>query len=320
MMTEHSNSTFSDLLNHYYGLLHIFFNSNERLYWLYLLTYIIFAFGIYFTLNRNVSGFFRFLFPPQIYKHQSTKIDLYILLLQPIFLVLWVIPVSVIVSLLIAVTIQSGLDFIMVSPNLVPNHYVYIVFSILWIIVYDFGQYISHYWQHKNPVLWEFHKIHHSAEVLNPLTAYRFHPLDYCFTSVIVACFTGIIVALFSWIYGQEPMIISVLKMHVVLFLFYLIGYNFRHSHIKFVYPKWLQYILVCPSQHQIHHSVEPKHWDKNMGYVFAFWDWLFGTLYIAKKTDVYEYGLSKTPDTTYRSIWNVYVQPFKNIIKILKK
>jgi sterol desaturase/sphingolipid hydroxylase (fatty acid hydroxylase superfamily) len=56
------------------------------------------------------------------------------------------------------------------------------------------------------------------------------------------------------------------------------------------------------------------------MGYIFAFWDYFFGTLYIAQHDDVYEYGLSKTPDDTYRSLFNIYVQPFKNIIEILKK
>ena len=42
----------------------------------------------------------------------------------------------------------------------------------------DFGFFFGHYLGHKVPLLWEFHKVHHSAEVLSPLTNYRFHPLD----------------------------------------------------------------------------------------------------------------------------------------------
>jgi sterol desaturase/sphingolipid hydroxylase (fatty acid hydroxylase superfamily) len=280
----------------------------------------LFALAIYWVSHKKILGFLGFLFPKEIYTHQSTKIDIYILLLQPIALVLLIYPAGIIATVLIAVMLKAGLNLIAASPNLPFTTSAYVVYNIVWILVYDFAQYIGHYLEHKFPVLWEFHKIHHSAKVLNPATAYRFHPIDYCFVNIVISSLTGIVTAFFSWGYGTDITIMSVFQMHIVLFLFYLIGYNFRHSHIKFVYPKWLQYILICPSQHQIHHSVEPKHWDKNMGYVFAFWDYFFGTLYIAKTEDVYEYGLSKTQDNTYDSLANIYIQPFKNIIDQSKK
>jgi len=315
-----NNSVFSHLLDEYHKLPFIFYDSTERLYVLYLLTYFLIALGIYCVSYKKILGFLGFLFPQKIYTHQSTKVDFYIILLQPISLVLLIYPLGLIATVLTAVSVKSGLNLLFTSPHWAITTGSFGVYNFLWILAYDFAQYIAHYWEHKSPVLWEFHKIHHSAKVLNPMTAYRFHPFDHCFVSCIVSIFTGVVTAIFSWVYNQEITIISVFQMHIVLFLFYLIGYNFRHSHIKLVYPVWLQYILICPSQHQIHHSIEEKHWDKNMGYVFAFWDYLFGTLYIAQKDDVYEYGLSKDADDTYDHLPNIYLQPFKNIIEMLRK
>ncbi len=320
MDTQNIIHFFDNLTLEYCRIILLPFLSGERLFFLYILTFILMACVIFFKKNHTLAGFFKFLLPKEIYTHQSTKIDIYLIFFSPFFNILLLTPLTVLATLWIAHGIMALLDSAFMSPMLEINAYSYIIYSILWIIFYDFGQYIAHYWEHKFPILWEFHKIHHSAEVLNPATAYRFHPCDMAFTSVVITACTSIITGLFSWLYGQELTFISILNMHCIIFLFYFCGYHFRHSHIKVIYPRWLQHILICPSQHQIHHSVEKKHWDKNIGYIFSVWDWLFGTLYIATHDEEYHYGLSKDQDATYRSLYHVYTVPFKNIFKILKQ
>ena len=43
--------------------------------------------------------------------------------------------------------------------------------------------------------------------------------------------------------------------------------------------------LLQSPAHHQIHHSANPAHFDKNLGFALALWDWAFGTLAIPPKT-----------------------------------
>ena len=45
------------------------------------------------------------------------------------------------------------------------------------------------------------------------------------------------------------------------------------HSSLKLIYPKPISFFLMSPSLHWIHHSKNPDHYDKNMGFIFPFWD-----------------------------------------------
>ena len=48
--------------------------------------------------------------------------------------------------------------------------------------------------------------------------------------------------------------------------------------------PAALGRIFVSPAHHQVHHSGNPKHFNKNFGSCLALWDWMFGTLYVPEK------------------------------------
>ena len=77
-------------------------------------------------------------------------------------------------------------------------------------------------------------------------------------------------------------------------FIFLLFGANLRHSHVKLRYPKIIEYLLISPYQHQIHHSDNPKHFNKNMGSKLAIWDWMFGTLVLSKSASKIKFGIGK--------------------------
>ena len=47
-------------------------------------------------------------------------------------------------------------------------------------LAYELGYWLNHYVPHRVPFLWEFHKVHHSATVLTPLTNFRVHPVYMC--------------------------------------------------------------------------------------------------------------------------------------------
>jgi sterol desaturase/sphingolipid hydroxylase (fatty acid hydroxylase superfamily) len=67
-------------------------------------------------------------------------------------------------------------------------------------------------------------------------------------------------------------------------------GY-YIHSSVRLSYGP-LNYLIVTPQNHRLHHSIEPEHIDRNFGERLAIWDWIFGTLY--KDFSVY-------PDTGVR-------------------
>ena len=80
----------------------------------------------------------------------------------------------------------------------------------------------------------------------------------------------------------------------VFTFIFFLYGANLRHPHVKQKYPHFLEYLFISPYQHQIHHSSNTAHFNKNMGSRFAIWDWFFGTLVLSKKVKKIRFGKEK--------------------------
>ena len=59
-----------------------------------------------------------------------------------------------------------------------PSWTTLVVFTLLLQLVTDFTSYLMHLAQHRVPALWAFHRVHHSALVLNPFSNYREHPID----------------------------------------------------------------------------------------------------------------------------------------------
>ena len=86
--------------------------------------------------------------------------------------------------------------------------------------------------------------------------------------------------------------LITVFGASVGVVLFHSLGSNLRHSHIKIRYPKFVERILISPGQHQIHHSVEQQHYDKNFGVALAIWDLMFGSLAFSEKKE-HKFGLN---------------------------
>ena len=96
--------------------------------------------------------------------------------------------------------------------------------------------------------------------------------------------------------------------------IFHSLGSNLRHSHVKIRYPKIIERILISPGQHQIHHSTEKKHFDKNFGVAFAIWDLMFGSLVLSEKAS-HKFGL-KTQFGSKQGIMHLYIEPFKVALK----
>ncbi|NND48892.1 MAG: sterol desaturase family protein [Rhizobiales bacterium] len=185
-----------------------------------------------------------------------------------------------------------------------------VAFSIFSLLLLDFGKYFGHALLHWVPVFWEFHKPHHSAQVLTPLTTYRIHPLEHIVSSTVSGLCVGAATAVGVFTFGAMISPISIFGFNVGVFLFYVVGANLRHSHVWIPYPQWLSRILISPAQHQIHHSSLPEHHDRNFGSIFAIWDLMFHTLYVPAEREKLRFGLSEGEDRDYENVRNLYVVP----------
>lgn len=181
----------------------------------------------------------------------------------------------------------------------------------------DFSSFLVHVWFHRFPFLWEFHKVHHSAEVMTPVTVLRMHPIDDIVTMLVGGVFVGATDATLRVCVAPNFSLVGLYGIAIFTFLFYVFGYNLRHSHIWVSYGPALSRIFISPAQHQIHHSKAKRHWDKNFGFMFAFWDWMFGSLYVPKEQETLEFGLGTTEDGEYSSVLRLYGLPF---VKLYRK
>lgn len=200
----------------------------------------------------------------------------------------------------------------------------YVEINAAWLAIYtlfslaalDFGYYIGHYISHRVRLFWELHKVHHSAQVLTPVTLFRLHPLDLMLVNFCRGLGIGVSVSVGQFMFSESIGVLTILGVNVGTFLFSIVGANLRHSHIWLAYPRWLSYIFISPAMHQIHHSSLVQHHDRNFGSIFALWDWMFGTLYIPEKHETLQFGLYKNEDRDYGTVASLYVVPLVKIGK----
>ncbi|MGI9381308.1 MAG: creatininase family protein [Methyloligellaceae bacterium] len=297
---------------------------NQRIHILYLLSAFVLAFVSYLSLRAleankrpdNVQqSFLKYVFDVRVYMHRSSIQD------YKYFLINGFIYYGILTQLLIGMPTFSNLFIELLESGLGPmttplfevTPFWVVCYTLVAVLTFDFAVYLLHYLHHRFSFFWEFHKVHHSAEELNPMTLFRMHPVDLFLTGLGVTVLSAFAYALFFYMSGKELSPYTLLNLNVVVFAFYIMGYNLRHSHIWLNYPTWLSYVFISPAQHQIHHSRDPIHFDKNLGLIFSFWDYLFGTLYIPRRYEKLSFGLNEHEPNPYDSVVDLYVVPIRN-------
>ncbi len=151
-------------------------------------------------------------------------------------------------------------------------------------MAFEFSYWFDHFLSHKIPFLWEFHKVHHSATVLTPFANYRVHPVDTIvymnILSVVVGSATGVVLYFAGIEFAMACSAIS-----GILYAIYMALWgHLQHSQFWLALTGIPGRLVLSPAHHQIHHSSDPVHFDKNFGASLALWDWLFGTLHIPRR------------------------------------
>ena len=258
----------------------------------------------------------KYIFDKKAIFSTSSKSDIKLFLINRVF-VLFVSPLLV-TQLAIATIIYhflkslTWLDIGMFSDT--PKLFIILSFTAFIFILDDFTKFIIHRWMHKWTILWSLHKVHHSATTLTPLTIYRTHPLEGVIFTLRGSFTQGISISTFVFFFGNSVDLFTIIGVNIFIFSFNVAGANLRHSHIGIQYWKWLEYILISPAQHQLHHSVAQKHYDKNFGATLALWDWIFGSLHHSENTETLSLGVTDKEILAPHSLYTLYVSPITEI------
>ena len=151
----------------------------------------------------------------------------------------------------------------------------------------DFAGYWMHRWEHQINFLWNRHIIHHSSEEFNLSCALRQS------ISQVFSIFA--ILMLPAALLGVPAKVVAIVA---PLHLFAQFWYHTR----LIGKMGWLEYILVTPSHHRVHHAINPEYLDRNFSQVFIIWDKIFGTFQPELKEIPPVYGV-KRPAKTWNPI-----------------
>lgn len=260
---------------------------------------------------------FTFVFPPAFYLHCSSRMDFVNFVIARIFTFSLV---AVVTGITIGRIQYQGL---MPGSGIDPfgSHVVPLAISQTLIILFasDSGSFFSHILMHKTKLLWNFHSVHHSAEVLTPFTFDRNHPIDVLITQSVIAVFTigGTMLAMFV---GNGVLVPDIALLALIFGALTAIHAMVSHSHFWVDFGRF-NAIIMSPTLHQIHHSAEERHLDVNFANWFPMWDWLFGTLYLPKTRERFDVGMNsfdigaKNP---HRTVATFYGRPITGFVRDL--
>ncbi|NJN33532.1 MAG: sterol desaturase family protein [Saprospiraceae bacterium] len=155
----------------------------------------------------------------------------------------------------------------------------------LCFIVDDFCYYWGHRMTHQVNVAWSSHVVHHHSEEMNFSVALRQSWFQGIWTAPLY-----IPMALL----GFSPTDLVIAHGFNLLYQYWV--------HTEMIDKLgFLEYFMVTPSHHRVHHGRNPKYIDKNHGGVFIVWDKLFGTFQAEEERPVY--GTTK-PLSSWNPVW----------------
>ena len=311
-----------ELFNDYFlSLLNEIANPQKRVFVGYLLSAVVIALlWLCVAEKLSLKTAARKIFDKRIWFSRSSIADFKIILINRVIMsagaatIVSQLTISTILyNLLHEQTLIQPLAFHAMSAGMVA-----ILFTAFFFIFDDFSRFFVHRLMHKIPFLWAFHQVHHSAETMTPFTIFRTHPIEGVIFILRTSIVQGVAISAFIFLFGSKVDLVTVFGASVGVVIFHSLGSNLRHSHIKIRYPKIVERIFISPGQHQIHHSTEKKHFDKNFGVAFAIWDLMLGSLAFSEKAS-HKFGL-KTKFGSKQSMMHLYVEPFKLAINSLQR
>lgn len=130
------------------------------------------------------------------------------------------------------------------------------------LLIFDVCSYWAHRVSHFNRFFWATHVVHHTADHYNLTVSFRLSWVQHLKLIFFVpVCLMGF-----------HPVIVFIVNQIAVLFQFW------QHTEYIKKLPRPIEWLIVTPSNHRVHHGSDEKYLDKNFGVILVIWDKLFGT------------------------------------------
>jgi len=300
------------------------FGTDSRFHWTGLAAFLILGVALFVVHKRrdpdDASSLATFLFPGDLYRTASSWLDVKVYFagrfIKPAINA-FALPLNAVVMAACAGLVFSG-DADPEASTLGAGSIV--AATLLVALVNDLSYYVAHRVSHESAWLWPFHKLHHSAEVLTPITAKRNHPVFDLLRAVIGIVMTAPISGIIFGLFGVIEFT-TIFGVTLLIALMNVTGGALRHSHIWLDFGPVLDRIFISPAQHQIHHSLDPRHHDKNYGLTLAIWDWMFGTLYVPSGREALSFGVADSDGTpepqVHHTLKDAYLIPFEEVAQV---
>lgn len=293
-----------------WGVLLVFTRPSQALWWGYLVVAAAIAIGVHFARGTRVE-------PVKWLRrltHRSVRSDAAMLVVNTLLHSFYfAVPLHSLSSKVATPTWQLLHATFGPHPPWLSGWMLRLTMTFVAFLAADLAFYVAHRLLHRVPVLWALHKVHHSAEVLTPLTVVRRHPGDILFDGLVSGVVLGLAYGVLGFVAGDLIDGYTILGLNGLLFVTLLIGFNLQHSHVWLTFGP-LDRLLISPAAHQLHHSDARAHFDRNFGNMLSVWDQLFGThLRPPSRSLSLRFGLG--PEShRYRSAWRLLVLPLLEV------
>ena len=146
---------------------------------------------------------------------------------------------------------------------------------VVGVLLLDYTMYVWHRLNHRVPLLWRFHLVHHTDLDLDVATALRFHAGE-----LLLSC---------GWRAAQMAAIGPPVALVIVFEMVFEAATAFHHSNWRLpeALDRALARLVVTPRVHGIHHSTLEGETNSNWSVVLTWWDWLHRTLRLERPVAV---------------------------------
>lgn len=175
---------------------------------------------------------------------------------------------------------------------------------IICFLLVDFLHYLAHRIHHSIPLLWSFHRLHHSDKDVDVMTSWLHHPFEVISTYLLI-----------TFLYVVFDIPLEVIYAYSLVFILHV-----AFTHTKIVIPnnvdRWLRFLIVTPNAHRLHHSTDMREGNSNFGQLFLIWDIVFKT-HINKSSLNISFGVQKEVSPRQLNLSEFLINPFERSSKL---
>lgn len=169
---------------------------------------------------------------------------------------------------------------------------------VIAVVILDGWMYVWHRATHAIPLLWRFHRMHHSDTHMDVTTATRFHLGEHVGAAVLRLGLISLLGFEVWNLVAYDTLVIAITQFH--------------HADISVGrWDRWLRLFIVTPNMHKVHHSDWRPETDSNYSTVLSVWDRLAKTFRMRSDPETIVFGLEEFTDSSWQTWWGMWKTPF---------